>query len=131
MADSGRAVRVRGIRGATTVERNTRDEILSATAELLGLLIEANDIDADDVASVIFTTTRDLDAEFPAIVARQHFGWSHVALTCLHEMAVPGSLPMCIRILLHVNTDKAQDEVSHVYARGARVLRPDLVGRLD
>jgi chorismate mutase len=131
MAEGVRPVRVRGIRGATTVDRNTREAILDATDELLRLLIEANDIHPDDVASAIFSTTPDLDAEFPAVAARQHFGWTHVALSCTHEMAVPGSLPMCLRILLHVNTDKAQDEVTHVYARGARVLRPDLLQRPD
>ena len=131
MADEGRPVRVRGIRGATTVDRNTRDAILDATTELLRLLIEANDIRVEDVASAIFSTTPDLDAEFPAVAARLHFGWSHVALSCTHEMAVPGSLPMCLRILLHVNTDRTLEEVTHVYARGARVLRPDLLQRPD
>lgn len=131
MTDAARPVRVRGIRGATTVERNTREAILDATTDLLQLLIDKNDITADDVASAIFSTTPDLDAEFPAVVARLHFGWTHVALSCVHEMAVPGSLPMCLRILLHVNTDRTQDEVTHVYARGARVLRPDLLQRPD
>ena len=127
MTDAVRPVRVRGIRGATTVERNTKDAILEATTELLQLLIDANEIDAADVASAIFTTTPDLNAEFPAVAARQRFGWHHVALSCAHEMAVPGSLPMCLRILLHVNTDRTQEEVSHVYTRGAAVLRPDLL----
>jgi chorismate mutase len=131
MTEAVRPVRVRGIRGATTVERNSRDAILDATIELLQLIIEANDIQADDVASAIFTTTPDLNAEFPAVAARQHFGWHHVALSCGHEMAVPGSLPMCLRILLHVNTERRQDEVAHIYARGARVLRPDLTQKLD
>ncbi len=131
MTEAVRPVRVRGIRGATTVERNSRDDILDATIELLQLLIDANDIVADDVASAIFTTTPDLDAEFPAVAARRHFGWTHVALSCAHEMAVPGSLPMCLRILMHVNTDRTQAEVSHVYARGARVLRPDLLNKPD
>jgi chorismate mutase len=126
MTDEVRPVRVRGIRGATTVDRNSREAILDATCELLQLLIDANGIHQDDVASAIFTTTPDLNAEFPAVAARQFFGWTHVALSCGHEMTVPGSLPMCLRILLHVNTDRRQDEVTHVYARGARVLRPDL-----
>jgi chorismate mutase len=131
MAEDTRPVRVRGIRGATTVERNSREAILEATTDLLQQIIEANGFDADDVASAVFTTTPDLNAEFPAVAARQHFGWTHVALSCGHEMAVPGSLAMCLRILLHVNTSRRQDEVVHVYARGARVLRPDLVQRLD
>ena len=131
MTESVRPIRVRGIRGATTVERNTRDAILEATVELLQAIIEANDLQMDDVASAVFTTTPELNAEFPAVAARQHFGWHSVALSCGHEMAVPGSLPMCLRILLHVNTDRRQDEVVHVYARGARVLRPDLIQQPD
>jgi chorismate mutase len=131
MTDAVRLVGFRGIRGATTVERNDRDAILDATTELLQALIEANDIDKDDVALAWFITTTDLNAEFPAVAARQHFGWHHVALQCGHDMAVPGSLPMCLRITLLVNTERRQDEVEHVYLRGARVLRPDLIQRRD
>jgi chorismate mutase len=114
----------RGIRGATTVEANTREAILAATKELLAELIRQNDIRKEDVASAYFSTTVDLDAEFPAVAARNGFGWDNVALMCVHELAVPGSLPMCLRILLHVNTDLAQDEVNHVYLRGASVRAP-------
>jgi chorismate mutase len=120
------AVRLRGIRGATTVDANTSEAILEATGELLSALIEANDLAADDIASAFFSATQDLNAEFPALAAR-HLGWSHVALTCMAEMYVPGSLPMCVRILMHVNTAKRQDEVKFVYLRGAKALRPDLV----
>lgn len=116
---------VRGIRGATTVERNTREAILEATTELLNEMVKANDIHPDDVASAIFTTSPDLNAEFPAVAAR-NCGWTHVALLCGHEMAVPGSLPMCLRILLHVNTERSAGEIVHVYLRGAKVLRPDI-----
>jgi len=116
---------VRGIRGATTVDRNERDEIIAAAKELLQAIIEANEIDPDDVASAWFTTTADLNAEFPAVGARQ-MGWTSVPLMCGHEMSVPGSLPMCLRILLHVNTDKGPHEVQHVYIRGASARRPDL-----
>lgn len=119
------AIRLRGIRGATTVASNTKDAILEATHELLSAIIEANGLREDDVASVFFTTTPDLNAEFPAVAARQ-MGWSHVALMCAHEMPVPGSLSMCLRILVHANTSKAQSEMQFVYLRGARVLRPDL-----
>ncbi len=119
------AIRLRGIRGATTVDANTKEAILQATSELLSALIEANDIQRDDVASVFFSTTPDLNAEFPAVAARQ-MGWTNVALMCGHEMYVPGSLPMCLRITMHVNTSKAQDDVRFVYLRGARVLRQDL-----
>lgn len=118
-------IRCRGIRGATTVEANTREAILAATTELLTEMVRANEVRTEDVASVIFTTSPDLNAEFPAVAART-LGWTHVALLCAHEMSVPGSLPMCLRILLHVNTAKGADEIVHVYLRGAGVLRPDM-----
>ncbi len=115
----------RGVRGATTVEENTSDAILRGTLELLALLIRRNGIQPEDVASVIFTVTHDLDAAFPAIAARQ-LGWSNVALMCGNELDVPGSLRKCIRILLHWNTDKPSDEIVHVYIKGASHLRPDI-----
>ncbi len=115
----------RGVRGATTVEANTRDEILKATRQLLALMIRLNGIEAADVASAIFTTTPDLDAEFPALAARQ-LGWLDVALMCGHEMNVPGALPRCIRILVHWNTDLPAHAIRHVYIKGATALRPDL-----
>ena len=113
----------RGIRGATTVERNDKGEILAATTELLHLLIEKNQLHADDVASAIFTLTEDLDAEFPALAARA-LGWTEVALMCTREIPVPGSLNKCIRILLHVNTERSAAEIQHVYIKGAVNLRP-------
>ncbi len=115
----------RGVRGATTVESNSRDEILKATRQLLALMVRQNDIRVDDVASAIFTTSADLDAEFPALAARQ-LGWLHVALMCFHELDVPGSLRKCIRILVHWNTDRSNDEIVHVYVKDAVKLRPDL-----
>ena len=115
----------RGIRGATTADDNSRDEILKATRQLLALMIRQNDIAAEDVASATFTTTPDLDAEFPALAARQ-LGWLDVPLICTHEISVPGSLQKCIRILLHWNTDMKQTEISHVYTKEAQRLRPDL-----
>jgi chorismate mutase len=117
---------VRGIRGATTVEQNTKDAILGATTELLEKMVALNDIKVDEVASAFFSTSTDLDAEFPAVAARASLGWNNTALSCTHEMNVPGSLRMCLRIMLHVNTEKRADEIVHVYMRGARVLRPDL-----
>ena len=116
----------RGIRGATTVDANTREAIIVAARELLDEMVRDNDVRKEDVASAYFTTTPDLDAEFPAVVARNDFGWTNVALMCGHEMDVPGSLRMCLRILLHVNTDRTQEEICHVYQHGAAVLRPDL-----
>ena len=120
----GAAVRCRGIRGATTVDANTREEILQAATELLQRIVQANGVRVEDVVSVFFTTTPDLTAEFPALAARR-MGWDDVALLCAHEMSVPGSLPRCLRILLHVNTEKEADEIVHVYLKGARALRPD------
>jgi chorismate mutase len=117
-------MQVRGIRGATTAEANTRESILSATQELLEAMIAANNLQPDDIASAIFTTTPDLNAEFPAVAARQ-LGWYDVALMCGHEMSVPHSLTMCIRILIHWNTRVRADEVQHVYIKGAVHLRPD------
>lgn len=113
----------RGIRGATTVERNDREEILAATTELLQLLIERNELQTEDIASVIFTMTEDLDAEFPALAARA-LGWTETALVCMREIPVPGSLNKCIRILLHVNTERSASDLQHVYIRNAVNLRP-------
>jgi chorismate mutase len=120
---------VRGIRGATTVDSNTREAVLDAARELLAEIIRANDIRTEDVASAYFTTTTDLNAEFPAVVARNDFGWTNIALMCGHEMDVPGSLRMCLRILLHVNSEVPQEKICHVYLRGASALRPDLNGQ--
>jgi chorismate mutase len=115
---------VRGVRGATTAEANTREAILAATYELLRLMIEANGIQPDEVASAIFTTTIDLNADYPALAARA-LGWHDVALLCMHEMNVPHGLKMCVRILLHWNTEVSAQDVKHVYLRGAVNLRPD------
>ena len=114
----------RGIRGATTVEANTREDILDATRELLVLMIKHNSILPDDVASVIFTTTMDLNAEYPAVAARQ-LGWHDAALMCAHEMAVPHGLKMCLRILIMWNTPLTAHEIHHVYINGAKHLRPE------
>ena len=114
----------RGVRGATTVEGNTADDILKATRQLLALMIRQNGILERDVASAIFSTTEDLDAEFPALAARQ-LGWLDVGMICVHELDVPDSLRRCIRILLHWNTDKPADQIVHVYIKDAANLRPD------
>jgi chorismate mutase len=115
----------RGVRGATTADANTSEEILKTTRQLLALMIRQNGIDPKDVASAIFTVTHDLDAEFPALAARQ-LGWLNVALMCGYELSVPGSLGRCVRVLLHWNTEKAADEIVHVYIKDATQLRPDL-----
>ncbi|GAC1400228.1 MAG: chorismate mutase [Ktedonobacteraceae bacterium] len=113
----------RGIRGATTVKRNDREEILTATRELLQLIVERNGLQVEDIASAIFTTTEDLDAEFPALAAR-YIGWTETALMCMREIPVPGSLTGCIRVLLHVNTERSAAEIQHIYIRDAVNLRP-------
>ena len=114
----------RGIRGATTIENNTPEEILKGTRELLALMIRFNGIKPEDVSSAIFTTTVDLNAAFPALAARQ-LQWTDVALMCGHELDVPGSLRKCIRILVNWNTTKTSAEIRHVYIKGASKLRPE------
>jgi chorismate mutase len=115
----------RGIRGATTVESDSADGILGATRELLSSIVRANDMSVADIASVIFTVTPDLTAAFPARAARD-LGWHHVALLDTQEIPVPGSLPRCVRVLVHWNTARVQEEIQHVYLHGAASLRPDL-----
>lgn len=114
----------RGVRGAITVNENTEEAILEATRELLQIIVKRNEMHPDDIASVYFTTTADLNATYPALAARQ-IGWSDVALLCGHEMAVPGGLKMCIRVLIHWNTSRSAKEIVHVYLREAQTLRPD------
>lgn len=114
----------RGVRGAITVTENTAEAILEATREMLEKIINLNGIDQEDVASVIFTTTPDVTAEYPALAARQ-LGWHDAALMCGHEMNVPKGLRMCIRVLIHWNTTRGLREIQHVYLRGAVSLRPD------
>lgn len=115
----------RGVRGATIAEENTDVSILEATRELLQSMIEVNQIEEDYVASIIFTSTPDLNAAFPAKAARD-IGWNQVALLGCQEVNVPGGLPRCIRILIHWNTEKRNDELIHVYLRDSVKLRPDL-----
>ena len=116
----------RGIRGATTVDSNTKQAIMEATKELLQKMVAANKIKVEDVTCAIFTTTSDLNAEFPAVAARE-LGWTQAALLCGHEMNVPGSLQRCLRILVLYNTDKTADKIVHVYIKGATELRADFV----
>jgi chorismate mutase len=113
---------VRGVRGATIAEDNTREAILSSTAELLKGMVAANGISTEDVACAIFSTTRDLNAEFPAVAARQ-MGWTEVALLCGHEMDVPDAMGRVIRILLLLNTETAAGSIAHLYLGEAKNLR--------
>lgn len=120
---------VRGIRGATTAEANTAEAITEATAELLRQLVELNDIDPAEIAFAYFSTTRDLNAEFPAIAARK-LGWLDVPLLCGHDMEVPPpnprGIPMCVRILLLYNTPRPQSAMRFAYLRGAEAIKADL-----
>ena len=116
---------LRGIRGAITVEQNSAKEILAASRELLDAIIKENDVVAEDIASIIFTMTADLDACFPARAARDK-GFKYVPLLNTLELNVPGSLARCVRILVHVNTAKSQKDIKHIYLKEAACLREDL-----
>jgi chorismate mutase len=116
---------VRGVRGAITVEENSAEAILDATDEILRAMIAVNGIREDEVASVLFTTTPDLTACFPAKAAR-NLGWRRAALMGFQEADVPEGLNMCVRVLIHWNTSKSMDEIQHIFLRGAVVLRPDI-----
>lgn len=118
--------RVRGIRGAITVEANEKEAIVDATCRLVQEMMRRNGVAIEDIASVIITATRDLDAEFPAVGARRA-GLTHVPLMCAAEIDVPGAQSRCVRVLMHVNTPKGQREIEHVYLGEAAGLRPDLV----
>lgn len=117
---------LRGIRGATTVEIDDHDEVLAATEELLAGILSANpSLVSDDIASILFTVTEDLRSVHPAKAARK-IGWTSVPLMCSTEIPVPNSLPKCVRVLIHWNTEKKQTEIKHIYLKNATVLRPDL-----
>lgn len=116
----------RGIRGAITVESNTREAISEATVELLDKMLQSNFIYPEDISHVIFTMTDDLNAAYPAKYARENLGWNAVPLVCFQELSVDNSLKMCLRVLIVVNTGKSQQEIRHVYLKGAQKLRPDL-----
>jgi len=119
---------IRGIRGATTVSRNKKEEILTSSMTLLEKIVSANKIKIEDIASVIFSVTKDINAEFPAIAARR-LGWLYTPLLCTYEISVPGSLKKCIRVLIHVNSDKKQAQMKHIYLGKAKKLRPDIGSR--
>jgi chorismate mutase len=113
----------RGIRGATTVSSNNKESILAATEELLKEMAQANSVKVDDIAAILFTTTSDLNAEFPASATRE-LGWpQHLALLCGHEINVPNDLSHCLRILMLVNTEKGPEEIKHVYLGKAKKLK--------
>ncbi len=118
---------VRGIRGATTVEENSEEAILRATRELLERMAEANNVEPDEIAALLFTSTPDLTAAFPAEAARQ-LQWAAVPLMSATEIDVPGALPKCIRVLMLWNAARSQGQITHVYLGRAESLRPDLKG---
>jgi chorismate mutase len=118
---------VRGIRGAITVSQDNASEVLQASGEVLQEIIKQNEVNTDDIASIIFTTTADIKSVFPAEAARS-MGLNLVPLLCSREIEVPGSLPLCIRLLMHINTYKSQAEIIHVFLREASNLRQDLKG---
>jgi len=115
---------VRGIRGATAVEGDEKELILQATKELLVALVQENDVAVDDIASLMFTMTPDLQSVYPAQAARS-LGWTHTPLLGAAETSVPGGLPLCIRVLMHVNTDRTAADIKHVYLHAAQTLRPE------
>jgi chorismate mutase len=115
---------VRGVRGASTVSQNTKEDIVQETKGLLASMVSDNGINAEDIASILFTLTPDLNAEFPAVAARE-MGFSDVPLICAAEIPVSGSLASCVRILIHWNTDKPATDIQHIYIKGAATLRPD------
>lgn len=117
-------MRLRGIRGATVVDQNESDQVVQETTVLLKEMLIKNEVETTEIASILFTATPDVTAEFPAVAARQ-LGLDAVPLLCATELAVPGSLSLCIRILIHVNTEKSQNEITHVYLKSAIQLRPD------
>ena len=116
----------RGIRGAISVDANGAESIVTATRKLLEHIISANSVAVDDLVSVIFTVTPDLDAAYPARAARE-LGWVHTPLLCMQDVAVEDGLPRCIRVLVHWNTDLDPTQIRHVYLGAARTLRPDLM----
>ncbi|GAK40012.1 chorismate mutase [Paenibacillus sp. TCA20] len=116
----------RGIRGATTVTSNTEAEIMKETSKLLQEIVERNQLEPEAICSVWITLTQDLDAAFPAKAIRELTGWELVPLMCSLEVPVKGALEKCIRFMIHVNTEKSQKEIQHVYLNGAKALRPDL-----
>ena len=118
---------IRGIRGATTIVENDAQFVQQATVELLQQLIERNAIEAENVASVVITTTPDITSAFPAKSVRTYEGWDYVPVMCMHEMNVEGALPLCIRMLVHVETAVNQRDIQHVYLNDTVKLRPDLV----
>ncbi|ACL69790.1 chorismate mutase [Halothermothrix orenii] len=120
---------MRGIRGAITVDTNTAEDIINSTRRLLSEIINENHIQQEEIVSIIFTATEDLDQEYPAVAARE-MGYNNVPLLCLQEMNVTGSLSSCLRVLIHINRNCSLSDIKHVYLKEAKRLRPDLVNNV-
>lgn len=118
---------IRGVRGAITIDKNEPENIFKDTETLVLEMVKVNNIKPEDIASVTLSTTPDINAAFPAKAVRTLEGWQYVPTMCMHEMDVPNALPLCIRVLMHVNTTTAQKDIQHVYLKDAVKLRPDLV----
>ena len=118
---------IRGVRGAITIEQDEAQQVWDATAELVLEIVRANNIEPEDIASITISATPDIHSAFPAKSVRTMEGWQYVPIMCMHEMDVPGALPLCIRVLMHVNTTVPQKDIQHVYLKDAVKLRPDLV----
>ncbi|MDN4493863.1 chorismate mutase [Ureibacillus aquaedulcis] len=118
---------IRGVRGATTVPEDKPELIYNETESLVKEIVRANAIKPEDIISVLISTTADITSGFPAKAVRSIEGWEFVPTMCTHEMSVPNALPLCIRVLLHVNTELHQKDVRHIYLNNAVSLRPDLV----
>lgn len=116
---------VRGIRGANRAAENNRESVDAATRELLEAIVEANNLKPDDIVSIFFTATPDLNADFPAYATRAH-GWKHVPLLCAQEIGVPGAMTRVIRVLFHVNSDLPPEQIRHIYLGDTKSFRPDL-----
>ncbi len=117
--------RVRAVRGATTVERDTRDEVIGRTKELVRAVVDRNGLEPDDLVSILFTATDDIRSAFPAEAAREA-GFTHVPLMCARELGIVDGIERCIRVMVHVHTSLRADELRHPYLHGARQLRTDL-----
>jgi chorismate mutase len=116
---------LRALRGATTVDEDTREQVLDRVTALLEQMLEANDIDHDDLVSIVFTATDDIHSMFPALAARK-FGLGDVPLLCARELDIDEGTPLCIRVLMHLESERSKVELHHVYLEGARHLRDDL-----
>ncbi|MGG0716699.1 chorismate mutase [Robertmurraya massiliosenegalensis] len=117
---------IRGVRGATTIEENVEQEIVTSTETLIREMIAVNEIEAENVASVFISVTDEIDGTFPAKALRSIEGWTYVPVMCMREIPVKNALKSCIRVMIHINTEKSQTEIKHIYLEKAISLRPDL-----